>query len=133
MARNMPNATDAEWAVLQVLWDKQEATVRQLAGVLYATGGASEYGTVHKLLERLEAKGYVGRRRTGGVYVFRATVERDQVIGGQLEALVEKMCGGSLGPLLMNLVRVKGLTAQELRQLQALIEELDENPKAKKK
>jgi predicted transcriptional regulator len=100
--------------------------------VLYPRGGASEYATVHKLLERLESKGYVRRERQGGVYVFRAAVDRDAVIGQQLEQLVEKMCGGSLQPLLSNLVRVKRLTAVELRELLALVDSLDTKGKAKK-
>src|SRR5438105_10365294 len=101
------NITEAEWAVVQLLWDEGPATVRQLTYVLYPRGGPSEYATVHKLLERLEDKGYVRRNRGSGVYLFRAAVERDDVIGRQLEALMDKMCGGSLQPLLSNLIRVK--------------------------
>ena len=132
MARTLPNITDAEWAVLELIWEKKEASVRQLAEVLYPKGGASEYATVHKLLERLEGKGYVSRKRSGGVYLFQATVGRDDVIGRQLEALVDKVYGGSLQPLLTNLIRVKRLTAQELRELLALVERLDQKGKGKK-
>jgi predicted transcriptional regulator len=106
--------------------------VRQLTEALYPSGGASEQGTVYKLLERLEAKGCVTRHRAGGVYEFRATVERDDVIGRELEALVEKMCGGSLQPLLSSLVRVKRLSADELRELLALVDNLDRKSKSKK-
>ena len=132
MGRSTPNITDAEWAVLQRLWERGPAAVRELAEALYPGGGASEYATVHKLLERLEAKGYVERDRGAGVYVFGATVDRDTVIGQQLEALVEKMCGGSLQPLLSNLVRVKRLTPQELRELLALVDRLEPKGKPKK-
>src|SRR6516165_9256295 len=100
MGSNPPHVTDAEWPVLELLWDRGPATVRQLTDVLYPRGGPSEYATVHKFLERLEGKGLVSRDRSGGVYVFRAAVGRDELIGQQLEALVEKMCGGSLQPLL---------------------------------
>src|SRR5947209_13567889 len=107
MARPLPHVTDAEWSVLELVWETQPATVRQLTEVLYPKGGPSEYATVHKLLERLESKGYVRRDRSAGVQQFQAAVDRDAVIGQQLEALVEKMCGGSLQPLLSNLLRVK--------------------------
>src|SRR5438552_16269815 len=109
MARTSPNVTDAEWAVLERLWDQGPASVRQLADVLYPKGGASEYATVHKLLERLEAKKYVARHRAGGVYLFQAAIARDDVVGRQVETLVDKMYGGSLQPLLMTLGRVMGL------------------------
>jgi BlaI family transcriptional regulator, penicillinase repressor len=132
LARTSPNVTDAEWAVLERLWDQGPASIRQLAAVLYPKGGASEYATVHKLLERLEAKKFVQRKRVEGVYLFEATASRDAVVGRQLEALVDKMYGGSLQPLLMNLVRVKRLTAQELRDLLALVDALDRKSKSKK-
>jgi predicted transcriptional regulator len=132
MARALPNITDAEWAVLELIWERKEASVRQLTEVLYPKGGASEYATVHKLLERLEGKGYVSRKKSSGVYLFQATVGRDDVIGRQLEALVDKMHGGSLQPLLTNLIRVKRLTARELRELLALVEQLDQKGKGKK-
>ncbi|HZU38336.1 MAG TPA: BlaI/MecI/CopY family transcriptional regulator, partial [Gemmataceae bacterium] len=90
MGRAVPNITDAEWAVLQFLWDKGPATVRQLADVLYPRGGASEYATVHKLLERLEGKGCAARERGSGANRFRAAVDRDDVLGQQLESLIEK-------------------------------------------
>src|ERR1700694_2624770 len=109
MSRTLPNVTDAEWSVLQLLWNKGSESVRGLTGVLYPKGGPSEYATVHKLLERLEGKGYVLRQRSGGVYVFRAAVDRDAVLGQQLETLVDKMCGGSLQPLLTSLIRAKHL------------------------
>jgi predicted transcriptional regulator len=132
MEQTPPHVPDSEWAVLERLWDQGPATVRQLASVLYPPGSASEYATVHKLLERLEAKGLVERRRQAGVFVFRARVGRDEVIGRQLEALVEKMCGGSLQPLLSNLVRVKRLSPAELRELLALVDSLDPGSGPKK-
>jgi len=132
MDQTLPNVTDAEWSVLQLLWEKGPASVRRLTEVLYPKGGPSEYATVHKLLERLESKGYVLRDRDGGVYVFRAAVDRDAVIGQQLETLVEKMCGGSLQPLLTNLIRAKRLKPAELRELLALVESLDARSRSKK-
>jgi BlaI family penicillinase repressor len=132
MGQTPAHVTDAEWAVLEVLWDQGPASVRQLADVLYPNGGPSEYATVHKLLERLEAKDIVGRKRTAGVYLFQPLVGRDALIGQQLETLVDKMCGGSLQPLLTNLIRAKRLKPAELRELLALVDNLDRQAKPKK-
>jgi BlaI family transcriptional regulator, penicillinase repressor len=132
MPRPLPHVTDAEWSVLEVVWEKEPATVRQLADVLYPKGGPSEYATVHKLLERLETKGYVRRGREGGANVVRAAVTREEAVGRQLEALADKTCGGSLQALLSNLVRAKRLTADELRGLLDLVEQLDAEKKAGK-
>jgi BlaI family penicillinase repressor len=132
MGRSPPRITDGEWAVLECLWQRGSASIRELAEALYPRGGASEYGTVHKFLERLEAKGCVRRHRRQGVYWFEAVIGRDDLIGQELTILVRKMGGGSLQPLLTNLVRVKGLTAAELRDLLKLVDDLDRDKKSRK-
>jgi predicted transcriptional regulator len=116
---------DAELAVLQALWDRGPATIRQLADILYPHGNEAHYATVQKLLDRLEHKGCVGRDRSGWAHVFSATVGRDEIIGRNLEAVAEKLCGGSLTPLVTNLVRSRRLTAKERREIRKLIEELE--------
>jgi predicted transcriptional regulator len=129
MAQSPPRIPDGEWAVLELLWQRGETSIRELAKALYPRGGASEYATVHKFLERLEGKKCIRRQRRDGVYVFEAIVGRDELISRELTTLVEKMSGGSLQPLLTNLVRVKGLTADELRELLKLVDDLDQRKK----
>jgi predicted transcriptional regulator len=128
MARTPQDVTDAELAVLQVLWQAGPATRRQIADELYPGGGPAQYTTVQKLLERLEAKGHVGRSAGGGPLTFRATLGREELIRRRLRDVADKLCGGSLTPLLMNLVRCGPLGAAELRELQELIEGLRRRP-----
>jgi predicted transcriptional regulator len=125
MARDLPDLPDAELAVLQALWDRGPATIRQLTDALYPAGTDAHYATVQKLLERLEAKDFVGRDRRSWAHVFSARVDRDEFIGRRLEAVAEKLCGGSLTPLLTNLVRSQRLSARERREIRKLMEELD--------
>jgi predicted transcriptional regulator len=122
MARTPRDITDAELAVLQVLWDLGEAPIRRLAETLYPSGSVAHYATVQKLLERLEAKGCVKRDRGSAVHVFMAAVSREDLIGRRLRAMADKLCGGSLTPLLSHLVRSTRLTARERQELRALIE-----------
>src|SRR5436190_11456538 len=114
MGRVLQDVTDAELAVLQLLWDRGSATVRQLVDVLYAGGGASPFATVQKLLERLAAKGYVDRERIGGVHVYRALQGREEVAGKWVEAMAEKLGEQSLTPLLTHLVTSQHLSTSEL-------------------
>src|SRR5262245_13672787 len=125
MARTPQDVTDAELSVLQVLWDGGAATIRRLTDALYPAGGVAQYATVQKLLERLESKGYVRRDRSASVHTFAAAVGRDELIGRRLQALAEKLCGGSLAPLLSNLLQSRPLSARERQSLRSLIEELD--------
>jgi len=125
MARTPQDVTDTELALLQVLWDNGPATIRQLTDVLYPGGGAAQYATVQKLLERLEGKGCIRRQRMSPAHVFTAAIAREDLIGRRLRDMAEKLCGGSLTPLLTHLVRTKGLTNRERQELRALIDELD--------
>lgn len=122
MARNPQDITDAELSVLQALWDRGSATIRQLSDVLYPDGGGVQYATVQKLLERLEAKDFVKRDRSATVHVFTPAVDRDELIGRRLRSLAEQLCGGSLTPLLTHLVKTRRLTPRERAELRALIE-----------
>jgi BlaI family penicillinase repressor len=123
--RESQDLPDAELAVLQTLWERGPATIRQLTDTLYPAGTEAHYATVQKLLERLESKGCVERDRGSWAHVFRARIDRDELIGRRLQAVAEKLCGGSLTPLLTNLVRSKRLTAKERREIRKLMDELE--------
>jgi BlaI family penicillinase repressor len=122
MARTSQDVTEAELAVLQALWDRGTSTIRQLTESIYGTVGASQYATVQKLLERLEAKGCVNRDRDEGVHVFRAAIDLEELIGRRLRAVADKLCGGSLTPLLTHLVKAEALSERDRTMLRSLIE-----------
>jgi BlaI family transcriptional regulator, penicillinase repressor len=124
MAGRPRDVTDAELEVLRVLWDEGAATIRSLTDGVYPGGSASEYATVQKLLERLEAKGYVARRAQGRQNVFRATVARDELVARRLRETADALCDGSLSPLLTQLVSGGGLSKEELRELRQLVDRL---------
>lgn len=132
MARTPQDVTDTELALLQVLWDGGTATIRQLTDAVYPDGGTAQYATVQKLLERLESKGCVRRERTPPAHVFTAAIAREDLIGRRLRDMAEKLCGGSLTPLLTHLVRTRGLSPRERQELRDLIDHLDSKSKGKK-
>ena len=113
MVRDPQDLPDAELAVLQMLWERGPSTIRQLSDALYPSGTDAHYATVQKLLDRLELKGCVSRDRSSWAHVFQAMMNRDELIGRRLQAVAERLCGGSLTPLLTNLVRSKRLTPRE--------------------
>lgn len=125
MARTPQDITDTELALLQQFWDTGPATIRQLTEALYPDGRTAHYATVQKLLERLEAKGCVKRDRSTTVHHFRAAISRDQLIGRRLQQMAEKLCEGSLTPLLTHLVKAGSLTRQQRQELRQLIDKLD--------
>jgi predicted transcriptional regulator len=132
MRRSSSRATDTELAILQVLWSQGPATRRQITDALYPRGGAAHYATVQKLLERLEAKRLVRVDRSQSVLTFTAAAARDELIHLQLRDVAEKLCGGSLTPLLMNLVKSEPLSASELDELQAFVKQLRHRARGKR-
>jgi predicted transcriptional regulator len=132
MAEKVPqDVTDAELAVLQALWERGSATIRQLTDELYPDGNEAHYATVQKLLERLEAKGHVRRDRGGHAHRFSARTDRYTLIGHRLRVMAEKLCGGLMGPLLTHLVRAEALSSEERQELRDLIDKLDRKNKLK--
>ena len=71
--------------------------------------------------------------RSQSVLTFTASVARDELISRQLRDVAEKLCGGSVTPLLMNLVKSEPLSTSELDELQAIVDGLREKTKAKGK
>jgi BlaI family transcriptional regulator, penicillinase repressor len=130
MGRPAQDITESELTVLRILWDRGTATIRQLTDVLYPRGEAAQYATVQKLLDRMEAKGYVLRDRTLYVHVFKAVLDRDQLIGRRLRSLAEMLCDGSLTPLLTHLARAKDLTEGDRLALRAIMDEVPADPES---
>lgn len=127
MPRKPVDVTDTELAILEILWEKGNATIRQVVDELYREGTTGEYGAVQSLLERLEAKGYVRRDRRSFAHVFSAAIERDDLIGQRLQAVAEKLCGGSWTPLLMHLAQGTELSDADRKLLRKLLSNADKS------
>lgn len=131
MARTPQDITEAELAVLQVLWEHGPLAIRRITEILYPEGKTAQYATVQKLLERLEAKGCVARDRSTAVHVFGAAIDRDELVGRRLRQVAEQLCGGSWTPLLTHLVQTEQLSQRDRQALRELIDDLDQ-PKVRK-
>jgi predicted transcriptional regulator len=121
-----PTISEAELAVLKVLWDRSPATVRDVGSDLEVRGERRRaYTTVQTLLQRLEAKGYVVCDKSAAVNVYRAAVTRDELLGRRLRELAQDLCEGTASPLLMALVEGGRLSRDDLRRCRELLDQLD--------
>ena len=119
------DVTDAELAVLQVLWRAGPSSIRAITEEVYADDVDAQYSTVKRLLTRLEDKGYVTRDRSDAVHLFAPARSRDDLVGQRLRAVADALCDGSISPLLMNLAGTQALTKEQQQTLRELVEELD--------
>jgi predicted transcriptional regulator len=116
------SATDAELAVLKVLWEGGPLPARAIREKLYPSGTPSDHATVQKLLQRLERKKLVARDRRSFAHLFRASVTREELAGEQLEALASKLTDGSMAPFILHAVGTNRLTAEERNDIRRLLE-----------
>ncbi len=120
--------TDRELEALKVLWERGEATVRDLADAMNAAAhenGNDElaYTTVLSLLQVMEQKGLVGHRREGKAYVYVPRAERKSTIRHMASSFLEKVFDGAVDEYLVHALESKRLSASELDQLEAMLAE----------
>ena len=128
------DVTEAELAVLQVLWELEECTVREITERLYPTGGNSEFATTQKLCECLEGKELVVADRSQRPKRFRSTVDRASLSVRKLQAVADDLYSGSVTPLVSQLLRGGSFSSEEIDALRAEVERLAvESPRRRKK
>ena len=116
--------TDGELSILQVLWQRGEATSREITAAVHEEVTDPKMASVQKLVERLEAKGCVRRDRSERAHRFRPLVSHEQFLRSRLQALADRLCEGALVPLMTTLLRSERLPKKEREQLRRLIDDL---------
>lgn len=117
-----PALANAELAVINLLWQNDRLTARQIRERLYPDATKAQHGTVQKLLQRLEDKGYVKRDRSLSVHLFLAAISRQTYAGRQLESLATKLTGGSFALLITHLVEEKKIARDEIDRIRAILD-----------
>ena len=107
---------------MNLLWQNDRLTARQIREQLYPDAAKAQHGTVQKLLQRLEDKGYVERDRSLPVYLFSAVISRQTYAGRQLESLADKLTAGSFAPLITHLVEEKKISRDEIDRIRAVLD-----------
>jgi len=118
----VPRLANAELAVMQLLWDESRLTARHIREQLYPGTTKAQHGTVQRLLLRLEEKGFVERDRSLPVHLFSALISREAYASSQLEAIANRLTGGSLAPLITHLIEQKKISRAEIKRLRKILE-----------
>lgn len=123
MARKRsPALTDAEARVMSVLWQRETATVGDVAAALQK-GRQANYSTVQTILRILETKGYVTHEKVARAFVYRAAVDERQARQRALRHLVTRLFNGSPSLLIVNVLEDDAIDPSELKRLKKLIED----------
>lgn len=121
MHRNVPRPTDAELAILRILWERGPSTVRQVHEQL-ARERVAAYTTALKLLQIMTEKGLVERDERERTHVYKAKLSEDQTQRQLVRDLLDRAFGGSAGKLVMQALATKRASADELREIRKVID-----------
>ena len=113
--------TDAELAILRVLWSRGPSTVRQIAEVMAEGGRETGYTTVLKLLQIMTEKRIVVRDETARTHIYAPASTQDQTQRQMVTDLLDRVFDGSAAQLVMQALAAKKTTPEELAEIRKLL------------
>jgi BlaI family transcriptional regulator, penicillinase repressor len=120
----LPKPTDAELAILGVLWHAGPSTVRQVHDALARERGIG-YTTILKLLQIMTDKGLVERDEAHRSHIYHARLPREQTQAQLVGDLLDKAFGGSAARLVMSALSHKPASREELAEIRKMLKKLD--------
>ena len=111
---------DLQLRILQILWERAEAAVADVHGVLTRERDLA-YTTVATMLRKMEDRALVAHRAEGRTYLYRALVAAEQVGRSMTDHVVERLFEGSLAETVNHLLRTREVSRAELDELERLI------------
>lgn len=116
--------TEAELAILRVLWEQGPSTVREVHEALYE-GTKVGYTTALKLLQNMLAKGLVKRDEQKRQHIYSAVVPKQRTLNALVRILIDKTFAGSSAALAMQALDARSANREELGRLKELIRKIE--------
>ena len=116
--------SEAEWKVMEELWDRERATGRELCERLEKRCGWNRSTTL-TLLRRMEAKGAVSASQDGAVKTFEPLLRREEAALRETESFLGRVYHGSLSMMVSTLTNRQALSRKEIDELYALLREAE--------
>ena len=123
--QHLPKPTEVELELLRVLWDKEEATVRELYEVVSQQRSLG-YTSVLKTLQIMTEKGLVERTEAGKAHIYRAVASQEETQSQLLRDLSTRLFAGSAAQLAMHALAMDPASAEELEEIRRIIRQKKE-------
>lgn len=119
----MERIGEAEYAVMEVLWQDAPLTAAEVAE---RVPSAREWSirTVKTMLGRLLAKGILAHEEDGRRYLYRPAIARADYVAQESGRLIDRMFGGKVTPLVAHLAERDRLTPADIAEIEALLKAL---------
>ena len=121
----LPKPTEVELEILRALWDKGEATVREVFEVV-SEQRALGYTSVLKMLQIMTEKGLVDRREAGKAHIYRAAATQQETQNQLLRDLSQRLFSGSAAQLAMHALALEPASAEEMDEIRRMIRQKKE-------
>jgi len=121
-----PRPTDAELAILRVLWERGPSTVREVHDLL-SLSHDSGYTTVLKLMQIMTDKGLVDRDESQRAHVYTSRLGEQRTQRQLLGDLMERAFGGSPTKLVMQALSASKASAEDLTVIRRMLDQLEED------
>lgn len=128
MGEKIPRPTDAELAILSVLWERGPSTVREVHDAMSATHDTG-YTTVLKLLQIMTDKGLVVRDESQRAHVYTSRYGEQRTQRQLLGDLIDRAFRGSREQLVMQALSASHASAAELTAIRQLLDQMEGDAK----
>lgn len=115
--------TESELEILQILWDRKQATVRQVHEALSAWKNCG-YTTTLKLMQIMFEKGLVTRDDSRRVHIYQPNLNKDLAETQLVGKMVNGLFGGSPGKLIMRALGTANPTREEIEEIKQMLNRL---------
>jgi len=120
---------DLQMAIMQVLWDRGEATVGEVREALARAKRPLAYTTVGTMLAKMERSGHVAHRAEGRANIYRPLVKKEQVSRSMTGDLLDRLFGGDVADMVCHLLDECDVSPEELARLKRLIRQKEQELK----
>jgi BlaI family penicillinase repressor len=122
-----PRISDAEWEVMEILWESSPRTAQEVVAALAAHQDWKDQ-TIRTMLARLVKKEALTFRAEGKTYFYKPAVSRDQCVRGESRSFLRRVFRGATAPLLVELVKESRLKPEEIAELKRILNEKEKRP-----
>ena len=124
MSKNKNNPTAAELEVLNILWENEPLTVREIHSELAKSKDVG-YTTALKIMQNMTQKGILSREKSGKSHLYYAAIKKEETQKSLLNKFVDTAFAGSASSLVMQLLGNKQTSQKELDEIKKIINEME--------
>ena len=117
-----PQISEAEFEVMKVIWQEHPISTNEVVKRLSAEQAWSPK-TIQTMLIRLEKKGVLKHEKDGRLYVYSPLVDKESYVVEESHSFLERFYEGALGQMVASFVEQDMLSAEEVAQLRAILDQ----------